>query len=431
MDGYIIIDVIISLAFIYLTYSLLTSILVEIVDTVINLRARNLRKAIKKMLQDEDYEMGDWSKNFFDSQSTEKEFVKEFYNHPSIKFLGKNKWYPSPNNIEPKVFAKVIVDLLSKERGYSSQQQIENTIGYFDGFDSKMAYSEKSWNEFVTQYKASEDKDKHLKTWLDQFRLIDEEGKVEFTNQEMQILIGRVDSISDTEDKYKHILRWRSKLEPSLKIDPETNYHLCLLYKESGGDVEKFKSIIQEWFDDTVKVSISWYKKWTARIAFCIGFIIAIGFNVDTLYIGNQLVENEAVRSGFVAQIESHKLDPEKVDEISDEIGEANQKILSSFALSDWSNIYQIDTVWHTCCIKEECCIKEVNKSKPPGKFFYALLGWIITALAISFGAPFWFDLLNKFIKFKGGVGSKSKPKEEKQKKAKDTKPSASEGDYI
>ena len=30
------------------------------------------------------------------------------------------------------------------------------------------------------------------------------------------------------------------------------------------------------------------------------------------------------------------------------------------------------------------------------GSLFIKLIGWIITILAISLGAPFWFDILNK-----------------------------------
>ena len=36
-----------------------------------------------------------------------------------------------------------------------------------------------------------------------------------------------------------------------------------------------------------------------------------------------------------------------------------------------------------------------------------SFLGWIITALAISLGAPFWFDLLNKLVKFRGTGNTK------------------------
>lgn len=36
------------------------------------------------------------------------------------------------------------------------------------------------------------------------------------------------------------------------------------------------------------------------------------------------------------------------------------------------------------------------------------ILGWLLTAVAVSLGAPFWFDLLNKFISVRGST----KPKE-------------------
>jgi hypothetical protein len=34
--------------------------------------------------------------------------------------------------------------------------------------------------------------------------------------------------------------------------------------------------------------------------------------------------------------------------------------------------------------------------------FLLALIGWLITALATLFGAPFWFDMLQNFIRLKG-----------------------------
>ena len=37
------------------------------------------------------------------------------------------------------------------------------------------------------------------------------------------------------------------------------------------------------------------------------------------------------------------------------------------------------------------------------------ILGWLITALAVSLGAPFWFDLLNRLVKLRG-TGTKPKP---------------------
>jgi hypothetical protein len=57
------------------------------------------------------------------------------------------------------------------------------------------------------------------------------------------------------------------------------------------------------------------------------------------------------------------------------------------------------------------------------GKWWQAirfhLLGWILTAAAGSIGAPFWFDLLNKFITIRS-AGKKPEEKEAEKEKAKD-----------
>ena len=41
------------------------------------------------------------------------------------------------------------------------------------------------------------------------------------------------------------------------------------------------------------------------------------------------------------------------------------------------------------------------------GKVFFAVVGWIITALAIYMGAPFWFDILGKLVNVRS-TGKKS-----------------------
>jgi len=49
-------------------------------------------------------------------------------------------------------------------------------------------------------------------------------------------------------------------------------------------------------------------------------------------------------------------------------------------------------------------------------------LGWLITALAISLGAPFWFDLLNKFVQLRQ-VGTRPADPQSDNKNADKTPP--------
>jgi hypothetical protein len=36
------------------------------------------------------------------------------------------------------------------------------------------------------------------------------------------------------------------------------------------------------------------------------------------------------------------------------------------------------------------------------GDWLVKVLGWLVTGLAVSLGAPFWFDLLNRVVDLRG-----------------------------
>ena len=53
-------------------------------------------------------------------------------------------------------------------------------------------------------------------------------------------------------------------------------------------------------------------------------------------------------------------------------------------------------------------------RPSPQGlEYITMILGWLITGLAVSLGAPFWFDLLNKFMVIRATVKPKEKSPEE------------------
>ena len=58
MTGSVAVDIAIGLIFVFLLYSLLASIVQEIIATFLGLRARNLKHAIRRMLQDDDVNNG-------------------------------------------------------------------------------------------------------------------------------------------------------------------------------------------------------------------------------------------------------------------------------------------------------------------------------------------------------------------------------------
>jgi len=140
--------------------------------------------------------------------------------------------------------------------------------------------------------------------------------------------------------------------------------------------------------------SEGWYIKQTRTILFVVGFILSAIFNIDTIGIANKLSIDKSARDKMVqfASIISkdQKYNGTKTKELSDEA-------LNS-ALKD---------------VKES--LGEARSIVGPpitqkNRFF----GWLISAFAISLGAPFWFDLLGKIMCIRQGGNNSSTEKQKK-----------------
>jgi hypothetical protein len=53
------------------------------------------------------------------------------------------------------------------------------------------------------------------------------------------------------------------------------------------------------------------------------------------------------------------------------------------------------------------------SRAELSGQFASHLLGWLLTAIAVSFGAPFWFDTLNKIMVIRSTVKPREKSGDE------------------
>jgi hypothetical protein len=138
MFGSIALDVAIGLVLVYLLYSLLITIIGEMVATWLGLRARILRKSIERMLNDEYDEKGfsilRLLVKFFlvEFKGFKYSFAGRFYNHPSIIYLSQgNKKYlisfsqGKPAYISQENFSDTIVQLFrNKGNGINDMEKI-------------------------------------------------------------------------------------------------------------------------------------------------------------------------------------------------------------------------------------------------------------------------------------------------------------------
>ena len=178
---------------------------------------------------------------------------------------------------------------------------------------------------------------------------------------------------------------------------------LVTLIDEAQGDFGRAQKNIEDWFDGAMDRVSGWYKRRVQVILLVIGAVVALLINADTINIGKALAQNGALRESLVAQAAK---EPAPAPGTGDQ-----QEVRDLYARLSGLGL-PLGWVANT----------PANADDPrrlPGsasEFVLKLFGIILTALAISQGAPFWFDLLNKFMVIRSTVKPKEKSPDEGSK---------------
>jgi beta-lactamase superfamily II metal-dependent hydrolase len=174
---------------------------------------------------------------------------------------------------------------------------------------------------------------------------------------------------------------------------------LELLLREARNDLTKFRQGIERWFNDAMDRLSGWYKVRARLLSLVVGLVVVILFNADTLLIAKTLWGDDALRSAVVAQAEAVTAEGATPGESggTDDLGKAFDEVANSLQRVDelqlplgWS-FQDGDPRW----------VSGHGALAVTGSWLGKALGWLITAAAISLGAPFWFDLLSKLVPIK------------------------------
>jgi hypothetical protein len=177
-----------------------------------------------------------------------------------------------------------------------------------------------------------------------------------------------------------------------------------------------------------------WYKKKIQYILFGIGLGIAIIFNVETISIVQKLARNpdlaEKLANNASVYLENQEaarkvLEIGKTDTATSDTASAAEKDTLMQMIERSNRLLKSADALVNNEIKDANYLlglgwtgkDEANKNKLCiicNLRWYSLLGWLITALAISLGAPFWFDLLNKLMKLRSSVATGTDEKNQK-----------------
>jgi hypothetical protein len=170
-----------------------------------------------------------------------------------------------------------------------------------------------------------------------------------------------------------------------LNIPANVKHSLLTLVKDARGDVDAFRTRLEAWFDDSMARVSGWYKRQTQLIILVIAIVTTVVLNANTLTIGERLWKDTAVRTAVVTQAGKQTDLPRGTPGLDQ-------------AATDVDNVVKLGVPmgWST----EAADPRHVDFGDGSNAL-RTLLGWFLTIVALSLGAPFWFDTLSRLSRLR------------------------------
>jgi len=341
------IDIAIGLTFIYLILSLLASEIHELIAALFQFRAKQLKQSIYILLGG----IGKLSdaKYFGDTESEYKlayNFTEDLYKNSLIASLLNSPFgFSQPNSrgkygpsyISSDIFAIALIEVLRQK---------------INAFNDTSLNLDKIKNVLVEQKTPPKPQSSN---------------PANPTTNTADILPQRlIENLSE--------LATRAQLKAKHNKQEEPEVHL-------------FQREIEVWFERSQNRITGTYKRRTKVWIFLIGLITAVFANANAFHIVGSLyhqgtVRNVVTQAAVNAVYNCEPTDPQKLDCLNT----LDTKIKETIEVD------QLPLGWKT----KEDFIKSFNLNNRAN--IMNLIGWIMSGFAIMMGAPFWFDLLNKFV---------------------------------
>jgi hypothetical protein len=385
MLGLDMLDVAIGVIFVYLLLSLIASAAAEVWESKWRVRADFLERGLLELLRD-------------------KDLVAKLYNHPLINGLykgtyGDPKTKPQlPTYIPTRSFALAIMDLLLSSTGTTPAATPSDTSA----------------------------------------AVLAMRTTVDTTAVTMQAPPGN----TPPPDNANSASTPAAPANQDPLID-QARHAVVLLTNAAGGDAEQARKNIEDWYNAGMDRVSGWYKRRTQWFLFGIGLVVAIVLNVDSIRVVTALSTDKPKRDAIVGIATAYqkantsspatatdttgatKSVAEAEKQTSATLGELNKLGLpigwTNYGCSLCENTPQTVTAkdsskscwWLPCPSPTNLSFTDAWKKARYSHWLRCWLlvfvGWLITALAVSLGAPFWFDMLNKIIVVRSTVKPQEK----------------------
>jgi hypothetical protein len=152
------------------------------------------------------------------------------------------------------------------------------------------------------------------------------------------------------------------------------------MVERAAGDMDQLRQQIAGWFDSSMDRVSGTYKRQAQLISFLIGFGLAAAFNVDATHVVSSLWADPTLAKAVASQASPLTSDNADLKRVMEKL-QALPVGAGALGRCDGHELW---------CVGDRAVIG-LN-----------LAGWLITAVAAVFGAPFWFDLLSKLVQLRG-----------------------------
>ncbi|MEK7811565.1 MAG: hypothetical protein AAB278_07100, partial [Pseudomonadota bacterium] len=175
--------------------------------------------------------------------------------------------------------------------------------------------------------------------------------------------ISLIESIQTTPGNFKQLGEDINAIQ-----DAQLRLLLQGMYTRASGDIDNLQTQLSAWFDAGMDRVSGDYKRQSQLFCFLIALVISVVLNVDSIHLFKTLWEHPAIALQ-ITTLQSNA----NADGI-DQLNQLSEKLMG--LPIGWQAPYNVGPT--------------------------AFAGWLITASAALFGAPFWFDLLQKLVRLRG-----------------------------
>jgi hypothetical protein len=337
-------DVAIGLSFVFLLLSLVASAMQEFVANLLSLRSKVLERGLRNMLADGTPGT---------TSGTPRDLLFRIYAHPLIRSLYRESWFaPGRKTLKPAAGTEQPADPTPDTSAIGPAPEAIAKVrlpSYIAPRSFALAL---------------------LDTIAPKVLLTDEAGRAHPPH----------DVIKDT----------RAAIE-GLNIPGGVKRRLLALLDDARGDIDAFRTNIEAWFDDTMARVSGWYKRRTQIIIVVLAVLITAALNANALTIGERLWRDPTVRATLVQQAgAATKSTP----------GDGSEKLNN--AVNNVDAVAKIGVPLGWAQSKNQTTDPRHISLDTVGSSAHLVGGWLLTILAVSLGAPFWFDALSRMSRLRG-----------------------------